>query len=175
MGITDQVLTLCGVLLGAATSYVVSFLGEKRRDRRDLANRWDDRRYDAYGKYANEVKNMLLLARRIAAFYGIQPTESPLDPAEGLSLLDEAETRRELATEFVTMVAGPDTINAYRKMNSALNRAEWAARGMIPNINASEWAAIEADANDALNSFYVSVRRELGVRVIIFPENTIQG
>jgi len=163
MAIADQVLTLCGVAVGAATSYLTSFLIERRRGKREFAKQWSDRRFEAYGRYVSEAKNMFVLARRIAAFRGIQLTESPLDPSEGLALLAEAEARRELATEFVCLLAGPDATNAHRRLNSIIYRAEWFARGVISDACPAEWAVIEADFNNALNSFHSCVRKELGI------------
>src|SRR6266568_4651426 len=97
-----QLITILGVLLGAASSYLAGSARERTRHRRDLSKQWVERKLDAYVNYINEVKQMRAIARRIIA--GIELDARPtstlpqvLSRDEGLPLLAEAETRRSIA------------------------------------------------------------------------------
>jgi hypothetical protein len=60
--IVAQVLTIAGVLLGSAATFVATHTIERTRWRRAQSSRWDDKRLAAYS-----VKHMVRLCRRLAA------------------------------------------------------------------------------------------------------------
>ncbi len=77
--IVAQVLTIVGVLLGSAATFVVTTRTERARWRRAQAARWDDKRLQAYTEYANTVKQMVRLCRRVAETKGLLPTGQHID------------------------------------------------------------------------------------------------
>lgn len=163
MSIADQILTLSGVAVGATASFLATSLGERARFRRDFSSRWERRRFDAYSQYITQTKDFAGIARRIAGARGLQNNEAALDPAEGIPLLDDAEARRESLTEIMALLAGPETISAYRRLTEVIGRMEWFARGMIPDAKPNEWLVAMNDFEEALNVFHECARAELGV------------
>jgi hypothetical protein len=120
MGIAAQIFTLTGVVLGATASFITTSLNERFRTRRDQAVRWRDRRIDAYSAYVNDIKHMSAVARRVAASRGLAGRPSDLPVEEGVRLLVEAEMRRSLSSEVVTLIAGRETVEALRPQPDCL-------------------------------------------------------
>ena len=90
----DQWGTLLGVLVGAVASYAVTALTERARWRRAQAERWQEKKFDVYARYSNALKEQIGITQRIGAALGYAHVVDPLEPAEGLPLLAEAEARR---------------------------------------------------------------------------------
>ena len=81
----------------------------------------------------------------------------------GIPLLDEAEDKRELSTEVVTLLADRETISAYRALNSAVGRLESFARGVPQDLKPSEWMRAVNEYEAAFDQFYIRARSELCV------------
>lgn len=158
-----QIFTLIGVTLGAILSYLVRSLGDRSTFRHDHVKRWEERKLEAYIRFASDVKDLALISRRIAGVRGLQSDEPSLGLAEGLPLLDEAENRREISTEIVCMLAGRETALAYRQLNRAVGRLEQIAHGKPADVTASEWSQAMNEYERVFDLFYVCVRAELGV------------
>jgi hypothetical protein len=158
-----QIFTLIGVALGAVLSYLTRSLGDRSALRHDHIRRWEERKLEAYIRFANDVKDLALISRRIAGARGLQSGEPSLGLAEGLPLLDEAENRRELSTELVCMLAGRETALAYRQLNDAVGRLEQIAHGKSPNVTASDWCRAFGQYERVFDLFYACARAELGV------------
>lgn len=79
MTLVDQVPMLLGVVVGAATSYLVTVTTERSRWRRQQAVRWDDRRLSAHTDYARAVKEVCMISLRLAAGRGLTDCPSPLE------------------------------------------------------------------------------------------------
>lgn len=163
MSIADQIVTLSAVVVGATASYLVTSLSERARYQLEVSNRWEDRRFEVYRDYISQVKDLVGIARRLAGSRGLQSDEAILAPEEGLPLLDQAEARREVLTESITLLAGPNLILAYRRLAKVLQRIEWFARGMIPEADSGEFSVVMDELDSALNEFHACAREELGV------------
>jgi len=111
--IVAQVLTIAGVLLGSAATFVVTSATERNRWRRAQSARWDDKRLLAYSEYANAVKHMVRLCRRIAETKGLLSTGQPTDLDTAFAALAEAETERAARWETVLLLGEPATPCAY--------------------------------------------------------------
>jgi len=158
-----QLITLLGVLLGAASSYLATFAMDRARYRRDLEDRWTERRMDAYISYLNDVKEMRGITRRILRDTGLVDTNLPiaLPKEEGLPLLAAAEARRSIFSERVSLVGSEDIINALRALNQAIWRIEWFARGLIDNADIGAWRQASDEYHAAINSFQEFAYRDL--------------
>ena len=115
MSVTDQLLTLGAVIVGAIMSFAATSLNERQRFHREEATRWTGQKLDAYLEYLYAVKHMARIARCIAAARGINPDQPPLEREDALSLLSEAEEKRAQATEKVTLLGNEATVNAVEK------------------------------------------------------------
>ena len=159
-----QLITVLGVLLGAASSYVATSAMERTRYRRDLDGRWTERKLGAYITYINDVKEMRAIARRMLRDTGIDVNlPIALTKEEGLSLMAEVEARRSISAERVLLVGSEEVINALRALNQAVWRIEWFARGLIENVNADTWGQASNEYRTAIDSFQECARRDLHV------------
>jgi hypothetical protein len=139
VGFVDQLPTLIGVLLGAATSYFVTALTERANWRRRQVVRWDERRLAAYADYSNAVREKVLITSRIAATRGLNSNPEPLTAdGAGFSLLDKAEARRAVLIETVRLLGDPKTMEAVHKLNRCVWHLEWIIRGHVA-ATALQW------------------------------------
>ncbi|MFD1051576.1 hypothetical protein ACFQ1S_41515, partial [Kibdelosporangium lantanae] len=101
--IVAQILTIAGVLLGSAATFVATTTTERIRWRRTQSTRWDDKRLMAYTEYANAVKRSVRLCRRIAETRNLLTTGEPIDVDAAFTELAEAETERAMKWETVLL------------------------------------------------------------------------
>ncbi|MBB4965562.1 hypothetical protein [Saccharothrix violaceirubra] len=166
--IVAQVLTIVGVLLGSAATFIVTSTTERTRWRRAQAARWDDKRLVAYSEYANAVKHMLRLCRRIAETRGLLSTGQPVDLGSSFADLAEAETDRAARWETVLLLGEPDTISAARAWSEEVWRVEHILRQDRPE--SSSFAEAYRAAMRLRNEFYAHARADLGITSGALPE-----
>lgn len=170
MNLADQVPALLGVLVGAATSYLTTSLGERARWRRTQTVRWDERRLTAYADYAHAVKEMVALASRISAARGLTPHPEPLDPETGIPLLAEAEAQRTVLNETLRLLGDPATVRAARRMNECAWQLERFARGRDP-ADAAAWQRADTAYRGARDEYIRRARSSLGVAGVLDPSH----
>jgi hypothetical protein len=166
--IVAQALTIAGVLLGSAATFIVTSATERARWRRAQDARWDDKRLIAYTEYANAVKQMVRLCRRIAETKSLLPTGQPIDLDAAFTAIAEAETERALKWETVLLLGEPSTIDAARTWHEQVWRLEHILREEHPDrdsfVNAYQ------DAMRLRNEFYGHARKDLGITSGPLPE-----
>jgi hypothetical protein len=172
--IVAQVLTIAGVLLGAAATFVVTSTTERTRWRRAQSARWDDKRLLAYSEYANAVKHMVRLCRRIAETKGLLSTGQPIDLDSAFTDLAEAETQRAARWETVLLLGEPATISAARAWSEQAWRLERLLRDNHPDDHpdASPFIDTYRNAMRLRNEFYAHARADLGITSGPLPELT---
>lgn len=166
--IVTQALTIAGVLLGSAATFIVTSTTERTRWRRAQAARWDDRRLIAYSEYANAVKHMVRLCRRIAETKSLLPTGHAIDVESAFADLAEAETQRASKWEAVLLLGEPATISAARKWYEQVWRLEHILREEHPDE-----ASFSRNYHDAMrlrNEFYTHARKDLDITSGQLPE-----
>jgi hypothetical protein len=168
--IVAQALTIAGVLLGAAASFVVTSATERTRWRRAQSARWDDKRLAGYAEYANAVKHMVRLCRRIAETKGLLSTGQPIDVDSALAALADAETQRAAQWETVLLLGEPTTISAARAWSEQVWRVEHIVRQDHPD--ASSFIEAYQEAMRLRNEFYARARADLGITSGPLPELT---
>ncbi len=169
--IVAQVLTIVGVLLGSAATFVVTSTTERTRWRRAQSARWDDKRLLAYSEYANAVKHMVRLCRRIAETKKLLSTGQPLDDLDSaFAALAEAETQRAARWETVLLLGEPATISAARAWSEQVWQLEHILREAEPD--ASSFADAYRNAMRLRNEFYAQARADLGITSGPLPELT---
>ncbi|MFI6055494.1 hypothetical protein ACIBCO_36090 [Streptomyces violascens] len=157
----EQLPALIGVVVGSAASYATQNLAERRKWKRQREERWDEKRFETYGRYANALKAQLRIAQRIGAAKGFTDVADPVDPAEGLLLLAEAESRRAEEWESVLLVGDAATITAARRWHETIWTIELLVRE--GTVDDSKWTKAHRLASAARDAFYLSSRRELGI------------
>ncbi len=173
MSVTDQLLTLGAVIVGAIMSFAATSLNERQRFHREEATRWTGQKLDAYLEYLYAVKHMARIARCIAAARGINPDQPPLEREDALSLLSEAEEKRAQATEKVTLLGNEATVNAVRDLNKEVWRLEKiASGGLSPDLET--WLACNRSLVDAKNKVHQEIRAELGIPGKYLPRDLVQ-
>jgi hypothetical protein len=168
--IVAQVLTIAGVLLGSAATFVVTSATERARWRRAQSARWDDKRLVAYSEYANAVKQMVRLCRRIAETKGLLSTGQPFDLGDAFTALADAETRRAAQWETVLLLGEPATISAARAWSEQAWRLELILREDQPD--ATSFATAYRDAMRLRNEFYAHARADLAITSGPLPDLT---
>jgi hypothetical protein len=168
--VVTQILTIAGVLLGSAATFVVTTSAERLRWRRTQSARWDDKRLAAYTEYSNAVKRMVRLCRRIAETRNLLATGRPVDVDAAFTELGEAETARTLTWETVLLLGDPATVSAAR----AWHEQVWRLERILRAENPEESAFVEAYKTTMLrrNEFYACARADLGVGSGTLPELT---
>jgi len=162
--LTNQLIVLAGVGVGAFASYLATAATERARWKRSLDSRWDDRRVEAYASYARAVKDVINISSRIAAGRGLGNASEPLVPTqENLSLLAGAEAQRANQWETVLLLGNPETVAAARQWHEIAWRLEWFARGRLTSEQA-DWGEVRSSVNDARSRFYESARKDLQVK-----------
>ncbi|MEV6057898.1 hypothetical protein [Streptomyces sp. NPDC052107] len=157
----DQLPALVGVVVGSVGSYTVQSLTERRRWKRQREERWDEKRFETYGRYANALKAQLRVAQRIGAGLGFADVADALRSADGLPLLAEAESRRATEWESVLLVGDAATIAAARRWHETI----WTIELLVREgpVDAGMWAKAHRLASEARDAFYESARRDLGI------------
>ena len=168
--IVAQVLTIAGVLLGSAATFVVTSATERTRWRRAQSARWDDKRLLAYSEYADAVKHMVRLCRRIAESKGLLSTGQRIALVSAFADLAEAETRRAAQWETVLLLGEPATISAARAWSEQVWQLEQILREDHPD--AAGFANAYREAMRLRNEFYGHARTDLGIISGPLPELT---
>ncbi|MFI6864351.1 hypothetical protein ACIBKZ_31410 [Streptomyces sp. NPDC050421] len=161
MTLLDQLPALVGVVVGSLGSYAVQSLTERRRWKRQREERWDEKRFETYSRYANALKAQLRDAQRIGASLGFADVVDPLLPADGLPLLAEAESHRATEWESVLLVGDAATISAARRWHETI----WTIELLIREgpVNSEMWTKAHRLASAARDAFYQGARKDLGI------------
>jgi hypothetical protein len=166
--IVAQALTIAGVLLGSAATFVVTSTTERTRWRRAQSARWDDKRLIAYSEHANAVKHMVRLCRRIAETKRLLPTGEPIDLVSAFAAFAEGETQRALKWEPVLLLGEPATISAAKTWYEQVWRLERILREEHPDK--SVFINAYSDAMRLRNEFYAHARKDLNITSGPLPE-----
>jgi hypothetical protein len=166
--IVAQALTIAGVLLGSAATFLVTSANERTRWRRAQSARWDDKRLVAYSEYANAVKHMVRLCRRIAETKRLLTTGQPIDLESAFAAIAEAETQRGLKWEPVMLLGEPATIIAARTWHEQVWRLEHILREEHPDK--SSFINTYQDAMRLRNEFYAHARTDLDINSGALPD-----
>lgn len=161
MVLSDQLPALVGVMVGSLGSYAAQSLTERRRWKRQREERWDEKRFETYGRYANALKAQLRIAQRIGAALGFVDVADSLQPAAGLPLLADAESLRATEWESVLLVGDAATIAAARRWHETIWTIELLVREGA--VDAEMWTRAHRQASAARDAFYASARRDLGI------------
>lgn len=163
MSLTDRILPLAGVALGALMSYLVSSLNERTRWRRQQAVRWDEHRLKAYAEYAHAVKELAARYRMMAAARGLVSGPVPLEPtAEALREAGELESRRSALSETLGLLGDTEANTASKTLDQCLWRLECLARGVATEVE-QDWDEAYLDFRRARNRYVEHARAGLGV------------
>jgi hypothetical protein len=156
----------------------VSSLSERTRDRREVAQGREGRKFDCFATYVNDVKSMSVIARRTTAFHDLHGrSPDKLEPAVGGPLLAEAESRRSMSLERLRLLSDTDTILAANRLNEAVWSMEWIARGRIGEVAPEHWQRAQREFEVAFDAFHRCARRGLGVpgRLVLRQAGPLPG
>jgi hypothetical protein len=120
--ITPQLLTLLGVAVGAAASYLAGAATERTRWRREQSSRWDEKRAQAYSEYGYAVKNVYVQCLRIANSRLQNSAGDSAGHAEALAQLGALTDERTAKWETVLLLGSPQAITAARICIAASGR-----------------------------------------------------
>ena len=163
-----QLLTILGVAVGAAGSFMSTRLLDRTRWQREEAHRWDAKRLECYSAFVISIKDVINTAQRISVSLGLPSQGQAMDAEIGLPLLAAAEPDLSGKWENVLMLGSPDVITAARDWRHVAWHLEWFARGL--RDNAEEYSQANIDSGAARRRFYSAVREDLGIASGSIPE-----
>ena len=169
MNSVSQIVTIVAVVVGAGMSYLVTALGDRTRDRREVARNWVDRKLDAYTRYADDAKSLAMVARQMAAGLGLHDAAPAAAGIPDLrAALSEAELRRSASYEAVKLLGDAGTLRATRELNETVHRLEWIASDKLPATPA-QWQLSWQLYAEAAEEFRRNARAELGIPGSLLP------
>ncbi|MEC3953783.1 hypothetical protein VMT65_12155 [Nocardia sp. CDC153] len=159
----SQIITIAGVLVGAISSYVATYVLTRQRNRYELSTRWDSRKLDAYEGYVDKVRTNISAAWTLYHAYrdGAHPDSRP--ESELRALLSEAGRDQSRAFERIMMLGGDDVVEAAHQLNAVVAELVWRARGEV-DAPTDEWRQHYRGSFRAINVFHEAVRADLGTR-----------
>ncbi|MBS2962091.1 hypothetical protein KGA66_03460 [Actinocrinis puniceicyclus] len=162
MDLATQLVTIVGVLVGALSTYVASYLVERGKDRRGLALRWDERKLDTYVSYVAHVRDVIYAAVLLfESREGLRTIDKTIDQLT-LGLID-AERSRALLFEQLVLLGGAEVVDAGHELNRAVLAIDWRARELTDE-DLPGWRALHVRAFQLINEFHNAARSDLGVR-----------
>jgi hypothetical protein len=169
MNFVSQIVTIVAVVVGAGMSYLVTALGDRSRDRREVARSWVDRKLVAYTRYSDDAKSLAMVARQIAADLGLHDAApEAAGERDMLAALSEAELRRSASYEAVKLLGDTGTLRATRELNETVHRLEWIASKKLHPTTA-QWDRSWQLYAEAAEEFRRNVRAELGIPGSLLP------
>ncbi|WUT00941.1 hypothetical protein OHA46_31495 [Streptomyces sp. NBC_00708] len=163
MSLTEQILPLAGVALGALTSFLVTSANERTRWRRQQSVRWDEHRLTAYAEYAHAVKELAARYQMLAAGRGLTTGPVPAEATpEALADISQLEARRSALSETLGLLGDTEANTASKSVDRCLWRLEELARGVGPAAE-QDWTEAYLRFRQARDRYIEHARASLGV------------
>lgn len=162
--IAAQLFTLAGVALGAIASYLASSVNGQAGHRREVEKGWEERKYENFAAFVEDVKMLSHISRRMAASLGLHDRmvdADRLDPEQGCLMIDEANQRRTVSIERLRLLSDSETISAAYRLNEAVAAMTRIVQGKIPKAGQDHWRNAEKAFTEALDAFHRCARIEL--------------
>jgi hypothetical protein len=156
--VVTQIITLIGVLIGAAASYFATTSIERSRHRRELETRWDERKLNAYVDYATAVK-----AANITAKDAFMVRDEPMALTESIVEMEKAEANRSTLFEALILLADPSAVTAADVVNQKL----WQILKVVRDPASTDglaWERLGRELMSALTDLHERARLDLGIR-----------
>ncbi|MDW3847007.1 hypothetical protein NMK34_10370 [Micromonospora sp. BRA006-A] len=157
----SQLPALLGVVVGALGTGLVTFLSTRSQWKRGQSVRWDERRLEAYGEFAQVLKEIQAISLRVLAAADGDKYRSGLDKAAALPRLADADIRHTLAWERLLLLGDAATVAAAQDWREAVWRLEHRAREV--GETTEPLTDVYQQANACRDRFYDAARRGLGV------------
>jgi hypothetical protein len=163
MSISDQVLPLVGVVLGAGATYALTMLNERKRHRQETEREWRERKIESYLDFLEAVKRMRLISAQMAATLDLDDEADPVDLDEGVRRLADANADRGTAYERVNLCGDATAITKARDLSKAAWGLEWIARQRHPDVTPELWIKRRRLYAAAVDDFIEAIRADLKV------------
>ncbi|KAA1380615.1 hypothetical protein [Aeromicrobium fastidiosum] len=152
------------MLVGSAVSFTTTYRGDRVKYRREEDSRWRDQRRRAYTDLAIELKSLMALLYRVAAWHGLDQQPDPLAPDQAVLLFAGVFQRRDVAFEPMLVVGDPSLIAAARVWAGEVNDTRKQLDRDAQHLTADTWDALVAEINVARQSFHDAARHDLRLR-----------
>ncbi|MVU83843.1 hypothetical protein GPX89_42275 [Nocardia sp. ET3-3] len=124
----SQIVTIAGVLVGAVSSYVATYVLTRQRNRYELSTRWDSRKLDAYEAYVDKVRANISAAWTLYHAYRSEDQHpDPRTEEELRALLSETGGERSRAFERIMLLGGDDVVETAHHLNAVVAELVWRA------------------------------------------------
>ncbi|MEM7326948.1 MAG: hypothetical protein AAF531_27945 [Actinomycetota bacterium] len=155
---SEGVLTLIGVFVGAGLTMLTTVGLELVRIRRDDNSRWMDQRLEAFAGYIAASKHVVTLARRIQRAVDWEAVDEVR-----LQELADAELERSMAAEKVVLLTkSQEVLDGLSTVNQAAWLLEKPSR-LRERLDRDVYEQHVQGWHAAINSFHLAARLELGI------------
>lgn len=156
--VVTQIITLIGVLIGAAASFFATTSIERARHKRELETRWDERKLNTYVDYASAVKEANITAKKAFMVRG-----EPMALTASIDEMEKAEANRSTLFEALILLADPSAVTAANVVNQKLWRILEVARDPASTDDPA-WERLGRELMSALTDLHERARLDLGIR-----------
>jgi hypothetical protein len=157
-----QLLTLLGVIVGVIATFASSAAIERTKWQRDQIGRWEERRLECYGDFADSLKRYITISHRIAAHLGLPASAQPIVQEEGIRSLATINDEISAKWEQMLLIGSASTIDAARKWRKQVRLLDSFTHGH--NNNGSEWLSLEDEGVRSRMNFYEVARADLAIK-----------
>lgn len=158
---TIQLITLVGVAIGAAASYLSTRLTDRSRWRREERMRWDTKRLECYTDFSAAIIQFINIIDRMAAGRGLPAVAEPMGTSGELPALSTASAEVTLRWAQLLILGSPQVARAAQEWRDETWVTESFARGL--NTSGGEFEDARRRRRQARARFYAAVRADLGV------------
>jgi hypothetical protein len=160
-GLSAQLPSLIGVLVGASASLMVTTVGDRSRFRRDELARWRDRRLAVYTDYARAMKANVNVMYRWADYLGNRSSPHELTPERARPLLAASVEARDQAWETLSLVGSRDVAAAANAWFDVVVVMERSIQASVEDT--AVWDELFSRHGNARQRFYDAARADLAL------------
>ena len=160
-GLSAQLPSLIGVLVGAGASLMVTTVGDRSRFRRDELARWRERRLAVYADYARAMKANVNVMYRLADYFGTSSSPHQLTPEQAQPLLAASVEARDQAWETLSLVGSKDVAaaaNAWFDVVVVMERSIQASVG-----DTAVWDELASRHGNVRQRYYDAAKADLAL------------
>jgi hypothetical protein len=160
-GLSEQLPSLVGVVVGVGGSLLVTTVGDRSRFRRDQVSRWRERRLAGYADYARAMKANVNVMYRLADHLGGAPSPHRLTPEQAEPLLAATVEARDQAWETLSLIGSADVAAAANVWFGVVAEMERTLRDGVGDT--AVWDELATRHGDVRRRFYDAAKADLAI------------
>ncbi|WP_328469553.1 hypothetical protein [Streptomyces sp. NBC_00448] len=159
---SSWLVTLASAAGGGVLAMAATTVTDHLRWKRDRAEQWSAKRFEAYREFMNVMHVQVGAARSLATTHGLLDGPPPVSEEEGVREIAESDRTLALAYETVQLLGNERTGSAAHAWRAAVWQLSDYARGELP-AERNDWAVAYTTYREARDTFQAAVRGDLGI------------